>query len=431
MKNIIKIILPLSWYRKLKGWLVKPYKRIKFVGLSISYRKIRLRLRKQFGKEQIRVGFIGYADGASCDIFTNLYKIFDHDSRFTCKVIILPYTHDDKNAMIKKHKNAMEYVRSQDIQPLPGYDEKNDVMINYGGSFDIVFFENEYDWIDPLFKVENFRDALSFVIPYGQYLADNVQYHLSHKMMSEVFRVYPTSKPISKMMKKYSDIFGWNINSEYLGNPKTDRFFNVGKVEDVWKKAKEGQKRIIWAPHHTWAPYSNFLTYYNDFLEYARVHKDIFIALKPHPALRDSLRDINKWSEEEIKQYFDAWKNGENTDLFEGAWFDLFQKSDAMVLDSLGFMLEYSLSGRPACVIYRVDENGNRVMKFSDCGEELYEKLYHAKDMQEIENFLAMIRRGEDNQKEVRLEYIKDNYTPPYGKSGAENIYNDILKMLE
>ena len=430
MMNIIKIVLPLSWYRKLKGFFDRQCKRIKFIGLSISYRKIKKRLRNQIDKQPIRVGFIGYADGASCDIFTNLYKIFEKDSRFLCSVVVLPYTHDDKNAMIKKHQKAMEYVQSRGITPLPGYDEKNDVMINYCGSFDIVFFENEYDWIDSLFKVENFRDALSFVIPYGQYLADNIQYHLSHKMMSEVFRVYPTSKPISRMMKKYSDIFGWNINSEYLGNPKTDCFFNVGEVEDVWKKAKEGQKRVIWAPHHTWAPYSNFLTYYKDFMDYTKAHKDIFIAFKPHPALRDSLRDINKWSEDEINQYFDAWKNGDNTDLFEGAWFDLFQKSDAMILDSLGFMLEYSLSGRPACVIYRVDEKGERVMKFSDCGEELYGNLYHAKNMVEIKDFIDMIKKGEDTNKETRLEYLRENYTPPYGKTGAENIYNDVLKLI-
>ncbi len=431
MRNIVKIILPSSWYRKLKERFVIYKKRIRYIELLSSYRKIQKGLRLKFGNQPIRVGFIGYADGASCDVFTNLYKIFAKDPRFTCEVVILPYSHDDKNAMIQKHRKAMEYVRNQGITPLPGYDEKNDAMVNYGGSFDIVFFENEYDWVDPIFKVDNFRDALSFVIPYGQYLADNIQQHLSHRMMSEVFRVYPTSKPVGKMMKKYSEISGWNINATYLGNPKIDGFFNVGEVVDVWKKAKKGQKRIIWAPHHTWAPYSNFLTYYKDFLEYAKANKDIFIAIKPHPALRDSLRDINKWSDTEINQYFDTWKNGDNTDLFEGEWFDLFQTSDAMVMDSIGFMLEYSLSGKPACVIYRENNRGEREMRFSECGEELYETLYHAKSMIEIKSFLEMIRKGEDDNKVSRLSYINDNYTPPYGKSGAENIYNDILSIIE
>ena len=398
--------------------------------LSFTYKKTQKRLRSVLDSMPIRVGFIGYADGASCDVFTNLYREFEKDSRFICSVIILPYTHDDKRMMIQKHRNAMNYVKGQGISPLPGYDETHDCFVNYHGKFDLVFFENEYDWVDPIFKVENFRDALSFVIPYGQYLADNIQQHLSYKMMSEVYRVYPTSKPVALMMRKYSEIYGMNINRVYLGNPKIDGFFFDDTVNNVWLKAKEGQKRIIWAPHHTWAPYSNFLTYYRYFLDYAKIHKNVFIAIKPHPALKDSLREINGWTDSEIKEYFNEWRDGINTDLFEGEWFDLFKSSDAMILDSIGFMLEYSLTGKPACVLYRIDEEGNRVMKFSECGEVLYEQLYHAKNINEIESFIDMISRNEDYNLASRDNFIRDNYTPPYGKSGAKNIYENILSLL-
>ena len=105
--------------------------------------------------------------------------------------------------------------------------------------------------------------------------------------------------------------------------------------------------------------------------------------------------------------------------------------SDAMILDSLGFMLEYSLSMKPACVLYRENENGERIMKFSECGEEVYNLLYHAKSKYEIENFVELIKRGEDPLFEKRKQFIDDNYLPPYQKSGSENIYNYIVETIE
>lgn len=93
--------------------------------------------------------------------------------------------------------------------------------------FDLTFFEVEYDWVHPYFKAQNFPNALSFVIPYGQYLANNIHYHLSCKMMSYVYKIFPTSVAVGNMMKKYSLIKGRNICDRYLGNPKTDIFSSL------------------------------------------------------------------------------------------------------------------------------------------------------------------------------------------------------------
>lgn len=299
--------------------------------------------------------------------------------------------------------------------------------------FDLTFFEVEYDWVHPYFKAQNFPNALSFVIPYGQYLANNIHYHLSCKMMSYVYKIFPTSVAVGNMMKKYSLIKGRNICDRYLGNPKTDIFFFPPRPYiDVWVKAHKNQKRIIWAPHHTWAEYSNFISYSDFFLDFAERHKeDLFIAIKPHPALKDSLKNVNKWSEEKIDSYFKKWQNGMNTDLFEGEWYDLFLSSDAMILDSIGFMLEYSLSMKPACVLYRENGEGKRTMKFSECGEEVYNLLYHAKSQAEIEVFVDFIKKGIDPKQENRKAFIDNNYLPPYNKSGSENIYNYIIETID
>lgn len=424
--------------RLIKKGLRYPLKNGKKIFLTIRYifwrrkynQKI-ISLKSQYGKKPIRVGFIGYLDGASCDVFTDLYRVFVKDQNYICEIVTVPYTHDAKEKMIIKHRKAISYVESLGIKPLPGYDETKDTYINYNGRFDITFFEIEYDWVDPLFKINNFRDTLSFIIPYGQYLADNIQAHMNFPMMSEIYCVFPTSVAVRNMMNKYSMVYGLNICKKYLGNPKIDRFFFNGGYKDVWTKAKPKQKRIIWAPHHTWANYSNFLRYSEFMLGLAEEQKDtLFIAIKPHPALKDSLKGVNGWSDKQIETYFDVWKNGENTDLFEGEWYDLFQSSDAMIMDSIGFMLEYSLTGKPSCVLYKVNDKGKRIMKFSECGEAIYNRLYHAKSEDEITSFIKMVIKNEDEKKLTRNTYINENYMPPFFKKGSENIYDYVEKTL-
>ena len=329
-----------SILKKIKNVLLFPYFLYEKIQTTfcylILYRRYKLKivsLKKQYGKKPIRVGFIGYLDGASCDVFSDLYRIFVKDSNFNCEVVVVPYTHDAKDKMILKHRSAKTYVESLGFNVLPGYDEEKDSFNDYKGRYDITFFEIEYDWVSPLFKLDNYKDTLSFIIPYGQYLANNIQAHMNFKMMSEIYCIFPTSYAVRNMMMKYSRVFGLNVCKQYLGNPKIDRFWDKSEYEDVWIKAKPGQKRLIWAPHHTWANYSNFLRYYNFILDLARNNEDcLFIAIKPHPALKDSLKEINGWSDSQISDYFEKWKNGENTALFEGEWYDLFQSSDAMII---------------------------------------------------------------------------------------------------
>lgn len=410
---------------------LKLYMAIGYLQFKKQYKKKIESLRKQYGKEPIKVGFIGYLDGVACDVFSDLYRIFDKDPNFTCEVVVVPYTHDAKDKMISKHRKAMSYVESLGFRALPGYNEQKDTYNDYHNRYDITFYEIEYNWVDPLFKIDNFRNSISFIIPYGQYLADNINAHMHFQMMSEIYCIFPTSVAVCHMMKKYSMVFGINVCNKYLGNPKIDRFFKSKEIVDVWSKAKSSQKRIIWAPHHTWANYANFLRYSNYMLELASRYKDsLFISIKPHPALKDSLKAIDGWTDNQIEEYFDKWKNGENTALFEGEWFNLFQSSDAMIMDSLSFMIEYSLTGKPSCVLYKVNESGKRLMKFSECGETLYKHLYHAKTEEEIQAFVEMILRNEDSECNTRNEYVKENYLPPYNKTGSENIYDYVVKII-
>lgn len=393
--------------------------------LRVTKNKISRRLKRG---DRIRVAFMGFSSAPSVDVF----KYFEKDDRFDCYAVIVPYTHDEKDLMIARYQRTRSYLEAQNIKILDGYDVSSDRIIDYSHKFGVVFFEIEYDWIDSHFKVSNFKDAYTYFIPYSPYLADNMEHHFSHKMLRDVHRIFFTNRAEYPMLKKYSQINGLNLCEEYLGYPKWDRFYtNNPPLIDVWKKAKPSQKRIIWAPHHTWVNYSNFIEYSEFMLRFALERKEEYcFVFKPHPALFESLRCINGWSLEEIKAYYQSWKDGENTDLCDGSWMDLFYYSDALILDSISFMLEYSLTGKPACVLYREAEDGGKVMPFNERGEFMYDLLYHAKNEAEVKNFLRMITVNEDIRKTERCNHIKSNCTPPYNKPAAQNIYEYVIRDL-
>lgn len=423
----MKYLHPKRIYRKLLSLFL--YEQVKIRSFFII-RRLRKKVRCN---KKIKVGFVA-SGSPSVDVYSGLYKYFVADERFECTYVVLPYTHDGEQNMLHQQEQSYHYLKSLGIDPILGYDKATKSFADYTKAFDIVFFEKEYDWVPSVFKAESYSNALSFHISYGPYLADNIAHHMSPKMMSVVYKILPTSSKDYEMLCKYSKINGRNVLKEFLGYPKVDAFFedeeNV-KFTDVLTKAKPTQKKIIWAPHHTWANYSNFHKYSQFFLDYAAAHKDeIFIAFKPHPSLRASLREIDGWSEQQILDYYSRWETGDNTALFDAEWFDLFFSSDAMIMDSISFMMEYSLTKKPSCVLYREMENGEKEMQFSECGELIYDKLYHAKDEDDVLLFIQMIIRGEDPLYDSRVNLINEMYCPPNGKSASKNIYQYVVNLI-
>lgn len=441
-KTILKILtfwIPVKEYRRIARKKISSYFLLrshtkKFLHLNNGYKKTLTKIQhKILNNEKLKVCFIGYQDGASCDVFTSLYNLFNADKNFNVSVICLPFNHDSITDMLEHQHAAMEYLNTLKIPAEAGYNEKTHSFVNHHDEYDIVFYEVDYDWIRPEFSVSNFPNALNFFIPYGQFLADNIDYHFSQKMMSEFYCIYPPAKNVMDMMKKYSYIKGINVNSEFLGNPKTQLFFDKKyHPKNVWKAQSADVKKIIWAPHHLWANYSNFLEYKDFFVKLAQKYNGkIQIAFKPHPALKGSLSAQAGWSDKQIDDYYGLWNSMPNTQLETGGWTDLFLTSDAMIMDSIGFMLEYSLTGKPSCVQYKENQQHQRIMKFSDCGEQLFDLLYHSQNETEIISFIEnIVLNDNDIRKNKRQKYIEENYLPPYGKTAAENIYEDIRRKI-
>jgi hypothetical protein len=347
-------------------------------------------------------------------------------------VAILPILKDTANI-----EESAGYLSKMGIEYINGYSQITDEFLNVNKSLkpDIVFFRSHYDMNNYFFSIDSFPPVkvLSFYICYGYFLADQMSHHFNQKLLNFVYKIFPTAPVEIELLKKHSPIKGINVCQTFLGYPKIEKLLSHNyKAIDIWKKKNNSLKRIIWAPHHYMGKYSNFLEYKDYFFQLLKKYENqIQIVFKPHPLLYKTLITNAKWTKQEVDSYYSKWESMPNTQLETGNWIDLFLTSDAMILDSISFMVEFSVTGKPACVLTRLN-NGERKMKFNEVGEELFEKLYHASNVSEVEKFINDIVLNEnDYKKEERDVYIKKNFIGENNMDATQNIFDYIKAEIE
>jgi CDP-glycerol glycerophosphotransferase (TagB/SpsB family) len=228
-------------------------------------------------------------------------------------------------------------------------------------------------------------------------------------------------------------------NVHVVGAPKLDIFFDKSyQPKDVWKPQNgKKKKRIIWAPHHS----DNFpgnLYQFNAFYEIAdfmfemaeKYKDDIQIAFKPHPMLFPYLVN-KKWDKETAEYYYDCWANLENGQLETGDFIDLFLTSDAMILDSISFIAEYTATNKPS--LFTVGPTSR--VKLNKFGMMNYDVLYHTRGDQlkaDIEKFIVdVVINGNDTKKVERTAFVNKHLLPPNGKTAADNIFDNIIDEIQ
>ena len=159
-----------------------------------------------------------------------------------------------------------------------------------------------------------------------------------------------------------------------------------------------------------------------------KYENEIQIAFKPHPMLKPYL--YNKWGKQSTDSYYNKWAQFKNGQLETGEFEDLFLTSDAMILDSISFIAEYTAVNKPA--LFTIG-NSSRV-NLNDFGNINFTVLYHTKnDMKkDIEEFVQnVVIKGRDYKRAGRQSFITNYLMPPNGKSSAENIYDNIIDEIK
>jgi hypothetical protein len=290
----------------------------------------------------------------------------------------------------------------------------------------IVFYQQPYNIpknqdVDAVSKY-----ALTYYVPY--YLPDykNFKLDCGYDFHHKLYRFYVLNKELESIYKKHLNrINTYSGNIYGLGHPMLDLYKNL---ED---KSSE-YKYVIYAPHWSICHKNNsnninistFDINGKYILEYAKQHPEINWVFKPHPTLKNSLKQIGEMSQDEIDKYYSDWEEIAVC-CYNSDYLDLFSKSKVLITDCGSFLMEYFCTGKP--IIHLISANSTHV-PYPQMSE-IFNSFYQVYSNSRLERVLdTVVVNDKDFYNEDRIELLnKFNFTQ---NNAAENILKDISETL-
>ncbi|MEY4310490.1 MAG: hypothetical protein RLZ71_416, partial [Actinomycetota bacterium] len=180
----------------------------------------------------------------------------------------------------------------------------------------------------------------------------------------------------------------------FTGSPKIDALAAKATEEPQWPLDGDGY-RILWAPHHSYAPtWLNFGTFAGmreAMLDFARNHTDVQVVFRPHPFLFGTMLDRGLMTADEILAWRTSWDALPNTATDDSSnYVPQFLACDLMLCDGISFLGEYPLvTGKPAVFLEREDH-----WKFSSLGETIAATSVRFGSFAQFEAAFEAIRRN-------------------------------------
>jgi len=367
--------------------------------------------------------------------YEELYRLLDLDNKFNVKVVIIPLVRDGKGDK-EVFSRTLSYFENNGYKTFSSYNKEKSTWLDIKSITkpDIVFFTNPHKLTFDKYYIDNFTDILTCYVPYAFVVIKTLNGHYDKRFHHLLWKYYVETKYHQFFSNMY--IKKKNSNTVLTGFPGLDKKFNTDfKPENIWKNYNNGNSfKIIWAPHHTISgqgnnlDYSSFMEYSTFFFRLLKENKEIQIAFKPHPLLKEKLyKDIN-WGKNKTNKYYANWNEFPNGQLEEGSYIDLFHFSNAMILDSASFIVEYLYFNKPILFTMKDDKIKER---FNSFGKEVFNYLYTGKSKEDLNLFIKnQVLNGNDWMKNKRNNFLKEEILPKDGKTASQNIYYQIKKEL-
>ena len=389
---------------------------------------------KKFLFKEIHISFLIGPAGHTIDkwpTFNTLFQECCKDKKFKVSILRVSEeeteTYNDFLANLDKKIKVYTYFKNNK--------ELNLKLLN----IDYLFVLNPYG-----------HDKVDFNKWYKKIKICYIEYgctFITENMNSERYLGYPIYKLAHKLFYENDFMFDNickfnNISKEKLvvsGKPKYDYIFK--KPENInnnlWKLDKsknKNVKRILWTPHstvrdvdpNTCGSHSKFLEYCDLWLKIPKMYPDLDIIMKPHPNLFHALEYCTngEWDKNKIQKWKDNFLDNPNTQIIEnGLYHDLFLTSDAIINDSISFIVEYLLTLKP----FLLCRNGFGLDGYSKYGENIANSYYNAYKKEDIINFIEDVVLNEhDIMYEKRKKVLEENIFIP--SNGAGNFIKEYIK---
>ncbi|AYN03041.1 CDP-glycerol glycerophosphotransferase family protein [Flavobacterium sp. 140616W15] len=378
-------------------------------------------------KEKIRVAF--FLTHESVWKYEVLFDLMLQHPRFEPQIFVCPVVNFGNENMLFEMNKAYNTFKNRGYDVVRTYDTTTGEYLDIKKTFspDIIFFTNPYQsLVDYRYYIKEFSKTLTCYVPYS---IPTVSYAFTYDLNFHnlIWKIFSETNIHQKMASEKQR--NKAINRILTGYPGFDPLLINKRPKEVWKNKNPALKRIIWTPHHLMnelSKVSNFLEYYDFFLELAINYKDkIQIAFNPHPLLRVKLENDPNWGKEKTNNYFDKWINLENGQFGDGYYIDLFLTSDALIHDSGSFMAEYLITGKPSLFMIR-DES---IMGYwNTFGDEAMAAHYQSRNKKQVIDFIENVVLNENDwMKDTRYDFVQNTLIPKNSSTASEN----IMKYLE
>lgn len=425
------------------------YKQIFSLACKASENRIR---RKRERGEKIIVTFLAISSAEWA--VDGLYNMLAKNPLFDVSVTNCPLVDRDEKESIREYEKNKAFFNEKGFKTLNIYDEKRGHICSWeemGQNPDIVIHLS-YWWesLPESYRIRNYKfDVMNMYIPYCFAVSNSMDesfiYNVTYnkEILNMVYRNYVNTKIDYNNFVKYQLIGG--INTKYSGYCKMDFFnekydYTEEKIKEIWKipsgKKSAEIKKVIIAPHHSFLGYagilsSTFTQNFNFWLYLAEKYKEsISFIFKPHPNLRHRAVEALLFTNyEEYDEYIEKWNALPNAKISENSYLEIFDTSDAMIMDSLSFMAEYLYTGKKLLFLRRKEQ------RFSELGKKCLSAFDEAcgSDYMAIEEFIVSnILEDKDLKKSKRSEVYEEclDYYTANGVTATKYIYDDICSIV-
>ena len=351
----------------------------------------------------------------------DLIKLFKESPYFELNVIVVPLVGvpfiKQKEELLKMSQffNSMGIVVHQVFN-----EDTGSVMLPSREIVgDILFYQQP--WCLPTgYKAEDLVDrSLLCYIPYyvPNFGNQKLECALFHK---HLFRYYTLNEEYSEIYEEQLVPFEKSLVA--VGHP------TVNDLLERLNASVGTSEKVIYAPHFSIGKnsvgYGTFVWSGFYILEFAKSHPQFSWVFKPHPRFARELVDRRIMTQEQVEEYFEEWRAVGS--VIEGSsYWDLFSNSACLITDCGSFLTEYALTGKP--VIHLVSGLARQPVYPLKKILANYYQAYSFKDL--TEHLSSLLENKIDPKKKMR-EAFACHLKSLYQKSAAQNVYEDLLRVL-
>lgn len=402
--------------------------------LNHNYARDLKRIRKTVARRKLRIAFL-VSEVAKWKA-QGIFDLMAESDLFEPFIATMELTRNWKLPIpqLKQMQAAkVEYFRSRGMKAVDiwKYGTKDTISAAQLDA-DIVFYQQPWDLPNRMKPLALSRRSLTFYFPYSTPNRWLPSLDLGHKLHHFLYGYIVINEELAALYERMKKDYGGaaTFSSQLLpfGHPALD---GIPFDDD----SNDAGRCVIYAPH--WSiqygglnpplKYATFLENGRAILEFAKAHREVKWAFKPHPDLMQTLVRQGAWTQEEVDDYCRQWQEiGEACYDAEDSYRKLFARSRALITDCGSFLSEYGCTGKP--IIRLICRNLN--VEPHPAVKALYAQYYNVRNLDEMyAAFKTVILSNRDPKRDDRRrELVQANLA---GHNVARRIYDYLCDLVK